>query len=405
MEQGMRICAIFGCLVSAVLVEAATTPLDAPLPEDGTALIECDYDVKADEAKLFGASLSSEDPGRVVGVGTYHYRLYVPRSYQAKTDERYPVLFIASPGGRAKIGRFAARAKRDRWIVCMLVESRNGSPDWLANFLAAHDDVVKRMRVIDDMKFSTGMSGGSRCASAQPLARKTFRGVVMQAAGFWYDKSGYRFDSATRNRQLLFYGLFGVKDNMNWAEVAKMPARIPAANGVRMEIFEGGHTWAPKASIERAFDWLEQQVFLPSTKSRPAPGLKPSKEACLWYWRKESALLESAKSDFERYDIMERLVSMASRSRLRDKAIKDKVKVFKKTIASLKRDKSLKAELMAKKNFALADKNDTRVNMRKAKIASQVRGLYEQIAKKYSGTVYGAKAAARLKSLDLDSSR
>jgi hypothetical protein len=401
----MRIPAVFVCFASAALARAGTTPLDSPLGDDSTTLIECVHDVTKEEAGLFGASVPSENPGRVVGKGTYHYRLYVPPGYGADREARYPVLFIASPGGKAKIGAFAERARRDRWIACMLVESRNGSANWMANFLAAHDDIVKRLRVIEDMKFSTGMSGGSRCATTHPRARGTFRGVVMQAAGFWHDKKGYTFDAAVENEQLFLYGLFGVRDKMNWAEVANMPARIPAANGVRMEVFDGGHEWAPPASVERAFDWLEQQIFLPSPRTRLTPERTPSQEACLWFWRKESARLASARSAFERYDIMERLVSVATRFRMRAKPVKDEVRAFKKKLTSLKRDKSLKAELLAKKNFDLADTNDTRENLRKAKMAEQVVGLYRQIAEKYPDTLYGAKAAARLKSFELKRSK
>ncbi len=396
--------AVVVCVASGALARGATTPFDSPLGDDSTTLIECVHDVTKEEAALFGAGTANEDPGRVVGKNTFHYDLYVPPGYRADTEARYPVLFIASPGGRAKIGAFAERARRDRWIACMLVESRNGSPDWLGNFIAAHDDIVKRLRVIEDMKFSTGMSGGSRCATAQPRARKTFRGVVMQAAGFWYDKGGYTFDAAVENEQIFFYGLFGVRDKMNWAEVAKMPARIPAANGVRMEVFDGGHEWAPKASVERAFDWLEQQIFLPSPRARLTRERTPSQEACLWFWRRESARLASAGSAFERYDTMDRLVSVATRFRMRAKSVKDKAKAYRKQLASLKRDKSLKAELLAKKNFDLADTNDTRENLRKAKMAGQVVGLYRQIAEKYPDTVYGAKADARLKSFELEKS-
>ena len=143
----------------------------------------------------------------------------------------------------------------------------------------------------------------------------------------------------------------------------------------------------------------------PSTGSRLPPELKPSKEACLWYWRKESARLASARSAFEKYDIMERLVSLASRHRLGDRAVKAEVSALRKELASLKRDKSLKTKLLAKRNFDLADQNDTRENMRKAKMAEQVLGLYRQIAEKYPDTVCGAKAAARLRSLELERSR
>jgi hypothetical protein len=107
--------------------------MDAELAEDSTVTVVCEYGGK-------DGPISAVKPTK----GTYHYRLYVPKGYNEDDTRRYPCMFIASPGGNADMGRMAYRLMRDRSIVVMLVESKNG-PDEAptANYLAAHD-VFKR---------------------------------------------------------------------------------------------------------------------------------------------------------------------------------------------------------------------------------------------------------------------
>lgn len=107
---------------------------------------------------------------RNVPRGEYHYDLYLPPGYEQNKTEVYPCLFIADPAGNAHLGNMADRVKRDEMIAVMLVESKNG--DWepiFANFCAAHDDAVKRVRI--GLKWMTGLSAarGPR-ASAPPSA-------------------------------------------------------------------------------------------------------------------------------------------------------------------------------------------------------------------------------------------
>ena len=360
-------------------------------------MIECEYTFTAAEARRVGG-VRDENPADAVGRRTYHYRLYVPEAYNQDTAAKYPILFIASAGGNARIGHFAERAKRDRWIVAMLVESRNGKPDWLANFLAAHDDVVKRSRVMDDMKFSTGMSGGSRCATVYPIFRSGFRGVLLQVAGFWYDDTGYRYDGVKQNRDLHIYGLFGFNDEMNYREIESTQQRVPSHTRIRMEIFDGGHSWAPAENVEHGFDWFERNLFLNPTVRPPAAA------ACVWYCENQLRKLPSATSDFERYELMEAVATVVKKVGLPSKSpLKKKAAEFKKEMVRLKRDKSVARELGAKRHFMAADRADTRDNRRKPAFAKSLAPHYLSIAKKYQGTVYAARAKARAESLERES--
>ena len=77
-----------------------------------------------------------------------------------------PTIFIAAPGGKAGLGNMADWIQRHGYVAVLLEESRNG--DWepaVGNFLAAHDDVLKRVRVAEGRKVATGMSGAARACS------------------------------------------------------------------------------------------------------------------------------------------------------------------------------------------------------------------------------------------------
>ena len=89
-------------------------------------------------------------------------------------------MFIASPSGNASMGAMAERLKSGGYVVVMLVESKNGP--WgpiVGNFLAAHDDVVQRVRIQEGLKFATGMSGGARASSVFVQARPGFAGLIL----------------------------------------------------------------------------------------------------------------------------------------------------------------------------------------------------------------------------------
>ncbi len=142
----LLVTAMFACALSAMPVRGEVTPMDAVLKEDGITRITCVYDgepVKPAPGVTF-------KPAK----GEYHYDLYLPPGYRANADDVYSCLFVASPGGKAGLGAMADRVKRDRFVAVMLVESKNGA--WepgVADFCAAHDDVIKRVRVAEG--FST----------------------------------------------------------------------------------------------------------------------------------------------------------------------------------------------------------------------------------------------------------
>ena len=139
----------------------------------------------------------------------------------------------------------------------MLEESRNG--EWepaVGNFLAAHDDVVKRVRVAEGRKVATGMSGGARACSVFVGLRPGFGGLLFQAAG--YAPVGPNGASPVAGiKAPALAATFGEKD-ANYAEGPRMKRLF----GDRMELFEfrGGHQWAPQETVEAALDSIDARL-------------------------------------------------------------------------------------------------------------------------------------------------
>ena len=211
------------------------TPADAPLAAGGLTRITCLYR----------------------GTDPYHYQLWLPADYASTPTLARPTLFIAAPGGKATMGEMADWIRRHGYIAVMLEESRNG--DWeptVGNFLAAHDDVVKRVRVAEGRKVATGMSGAARACSVFVGLRPGFGGLLFQAAG--YAAVGPNGASPLPGIKVpAIAATFGEKDP-NYAEGPRMKRLF----GDRMELFEfrGGHQWAPQATVEEALDSIDARL-------------------------------------------------------------------------------------------------------------------------------------------------
>jgi dienelactone hydrolase len=339
---------------------AATTPMDAPLKEDGTTLIECDVrDAKENMTVYATLNGGSENPSKSTKTEGYHYQLYIPKGYHENKDYRYPCLFISSPGGKANMGAMAERLKQDQWIVVMLQESKNGSTDWLRNFLAAHDDVVDRVRVAKGAKFSTGLSGGARASSVYALMRPGMAGIICQAAGFAY---GFEPDYSLYQAyptEILVAGSFGDKD-FNLFESMTI-VRTMKKSKTQVRYFTGGHAWCPATTFNSLMDWTEESLFLTSTKPGSSMGPRPvlttpkgtsaktvkkpeplSAEAFLWYLRKCKRQLDQAEAKEIRYLHLERLLNVVTNGKLEQSAaVAAEVKKWKTELATLKQAKEV----------------------------------------------------------------
>jgi hypothetical protein len=192
-------------------------------------------------------------------VGVYHYKLWLPRGYLAQPHRRWPCVFIASPFGNARLGNMAESLKRTH-VVVMLVESRNGPwPPTIGNFLAAHDDVVKRIRIQEDTKIATGLSGGARASSIFVQLRPGFCGAILQGAGVTNDESGKpHFYRLLEKKSISVAMVIGRKDPRR-SEIFELERQLgPRRFGVLF--FDGGHQWAPADAFAKALNWVESRA-------------------------------------------------------------------------------------------------------------------------------------------------
>ncbi len=351
-----------------LLLQAENTPANQELKDDTIVRIECSYTGKDDNVEVFkGADNDAENPTTNSKKNGFHYDLYIPEGYSADPKASYPCMFIASPGGHANMANMEKRLKRDKWVVVMLIESRNGDNTWATNFLAAHDDVVKRMRIAEGAKFGTGLSGGSRCCSMYPLLRSGFSGIICQAAGFAYRSNSTTIPMAEflavymkYPRQVAVAGTFGSKDD-NIIESYTIWSMLPANSRKWIEIFEGGHEWGSADTFGRAMDWMEERVFLdkpvkPESSNlllRGGTGIEPpGKNAYLWYFGVLKRRIASAESKYEKYLMLLRLNTVVANGGLAGiPEVKTEMTSASTELSQLKTDPEVQKEALAKVDY------------------------------------------------------
>ena len=243
-------------------------------------------------------------------MGSYHYKLWLPKGYLAQPERRWPCMFIASPGGNAEMGNMGARLRRD-YVVAMLVESKNG--EWapiVGNFLAAHDDLVKRVRVQEGLKFATGMSGGAAAASLFVQLRDGFAGVILQGGGFATDASKtYIFSGIRKTPGFLVGQIFGESDQYR-GQIERLKGMLPTSARFFQQTFPGGHEWAPADKFSAAVDWMERQIY---AEGPVRAALKPAYAA---YFGQRYGMFQALTVPWEKYRAADALLKLA-----RDRAL------------------------------------------------------------------------------------
>lgn len=192
--------------------------------------------------------------------GTYHYVLWLPEGYLADAQRRWPCLFIADAMGHAKMGNMAVWLKTRGYVVVMLVESQNGPwPPIIGNFLAAHDDVVQRVRIQEGLKFATGVSGGARASSVFAQIRPGFSGLILQGAGLAYKTNGTYIVAGLRRTPPVYVAMTMGDRDKRGGEVDEVRRWIGSSHFQSFP-FPGGHEWAPAETFEHAIAWVEDKV-------------------------------------------------------------------------------------------------------------------------------------------------
>jgi hypothetical protein len=190
------------------------------------------------------------------------YALYLPSSYSP--DRPAPILYGFDPRarGRVPVERFQAAAERYGWVVVGSNASRNG---------IAVGDIIGRLwgdthaRIAIDPRrvYATGFSGGARVASGMGLAsRDQVAGVAAFGAGL---PNGAHLP---KDAGVLVFAGAGL-DDFNLPEMRQLAADLGAAAiPHRLEIWEGGHEWAPPELCALALEWLELGAMRAGTRAK-----------------------------------------------------------------------------------------------------------------------------------------
>ena len=318
-----------------------STPMGEKIPAGVVSRIECEFDQNIKLPKWALECYRGVDENSIPALSkqtVFNYDVLLPDCYHENPERRYPCMFISSPGGNAKAGAMEARLRRDKWIAIMLVESKNGTNDWLRNFVAAHDDAVKRFRIQEGMKYATGFSGGARCSSIQTGVRPGFAGMILQGAAFAYFGSTYIYESVKNDKYLAVCMIMGLDDS-NKREIATLGRELPRHTPLKIITFKGGHVWAPSESLDEAMDWMDEQLLL-TTNDRDIARLM---------FNSRAAALKRVEDNYARYESLSVLSNIAAKHKLQ--GFPDTAEVMgsiKAEMAELKKDKGVLRELKAK---------------------------------------------------------
>ena len=209
-------------------------------------------------------------------------------------------------------------------------------------------------------------------------------------------------------RSLAVFGAFG-SDDFNRGESQQLRG-IEDVN-CRIEVFAGGHSWAPKETILRALDWVEFQII---TKAAQLPR-DARKDACRWYAVNQLQRLRQTEAAFARYEMVERLQLAVRNGALQtDPALAKHLPAVKELEARLKREPEVASNLAARRAYREVVEDERELNedlerddirfrvklgRREKHAVTELSQDYQAVAAKYADTKYGRLAAVAAASL------
>jgi poly(3-hydroxybutyrate) depolymerase len=190
------------------------------------------------------------------------YTLYLPSGYTPA--KKWPMLYAFDPAARGKlpVTLFKDAAEKFGYIVVGSNNSQNGMQvAGIVQTLWA--DTHARFKIDDQRVYTTGFSGGARVALAVALGYSgQVAGVIACSAGFPA--------SATPAPGLAFvvFATTGTED-FNFPEVQQLKRKLDAM-GARnhLEVFAGGHDWAPVELCAQAIAWMELLAMKKGTRAK-----------------------------------------------------------------------------------------------------------------------------------------
>lgn len=184
------------------------------------------------------------------------YFLYLPNSLGKGV--KHPVVFVMNPGGGSggDANRYRAGAERNRWIIAISKQSRNGFEGSQTAVDAMIRHITSKLPIDKKRMYVSGFSGGSRMAFATAGKNKDITGVIACGAG----------GNLGSPRQVA-YGLCG-SNCFNRTDMANSFRGFKSKDGV-LRYFPGQHDWASPELCDDAITHLNGVFVFANRSSYP----------------------------------------------------------------------------------------------------------------------------------------
>lgn len=204
-------------------------------------------------------------PGRVIekiacyGDPAESYALYLPSNYTSA--KKWPVVYAFDPmaRGTAPVKEYKEVAERFGYILVASNNSRNG-PLYVSigAAQAVWQDTHLRLSLDPRRAYATGFSGGARVAcSLGRIAAGEVAGVIGMGAGFPLGEG----QGPGAGLPFIYYGTAGIRD-FNYPELMQLDKTLTGLSIVhRVEVFDGGHDWAPPEVFAEAIEWMDLRAM------------------------------------------------------------------------------------------------------------------------------------------------
>lgn len=209
------------------------------------------------------------------------YYLYLPKSFH--TAKEWPVWFIMSPGGGTgggALNRYKEGADKLGCILALSVQSKNGFEESDLAIETMAKDVFERLPVVEDLGFTSGMSGGSRMAYLLAEREKRIAGVLACGSGGGVYLSAKDFREAKLRKSTYVCSLMGT-NCFNRNEAVRSHGDFPS--NFRLRFFPGGHDWAESKLIGEGMAIVLGEA-LKTTRARDVEDLKRDYARTMMTW-------------------------------------------------------------------------------------------------------------------------
>jgi predicted esterase len=208
------------------------------------------------EGRLTERVASTSDPSQ-------SYALYLPPGYNP--DNRWPVLFVLDPRGRAllALNLFRDAAARLGWVILSSYNTlSDGPPEPNVNAMDAMLRSAQERLSIDRSRFYlAGFSGTARAVLRFAVGlRGHVAGVIAAGGALGFELGGPETVFA-RDSTFAYFGAAGTRD-FNYEEVLSMGERFGTTFvPFRVATFNGPHSWPPASICGDAVEWLELRAM------------------------------------------------------------------------------------------------------------------------------------------------